>query len=97
MRWSHGEDAAGAVIGSTLGDYLVIARMTELGDTATSRSGGMRREAAFIAAVYTISWGLLLSASGRYWDDWAALDLGAAASSAWSKQQGLFWLSLIHI
>ncbi|MGB4441051.1 MAG: hypothetical protein WBJ62_02375 [Coriobacteriia bacterium] len=72
--------------------------MTELGDTATSRSGGMRREAAFIAAVYTISWGLLLSASGRYWDDWAALDLGAAASSAWSRQQGLFWqLDLLEL
>ena len=56
------------------------------------------RGIVFISGLYTLAWGLLLSASGRYWDDWAALDLGAAASSAWSKQQGLFWqLDLLEL
>ncbi len=51
-----------------------------------------------MAAVYTAAWGLLLSASGRYWDDWAALDLSSRAVAEWSRQQGLFWqLDLLRV
>lgn len=34
---------------------------------------------------------MLLSASGRYWDDWAALDTSAQAVAEWNRMQGTFW------
>lgn len=49
------------------------------------------RESLLIAVVYSAAWGFMLLASGRYWDDWAALDLSARAVAEWSTQQGLFW------
>ena len=56
-----------------------------------ARSFKLDWESAFITGVYTAGWGLLLLATGRYWDDWAALDLSAKATAEWSRQQGLFW------
>lgn len=49
------------------------------------------RETLWVVAVYTAAWGLLLLASGRYWDDWAGFGLPMSVADAWARQQGLFW------
>lgn len=49
------------------------------------------RESLLIVLMYTAAWGLLLGASGRYWDDWCVLNAAKPAIDAWSQQEGLFW------
>lgn len=45
----------------------------------------------FVTSIYSAAWGLILLGSGRYWDDWAALDLSWQATLRWAHQIGHFW------
>ena len=58
---------------------------------ASRRLRWFDRETLSIVGLYTAAWCLLLSASGRYWDDWAALDISAETAVEWSRMQGQFW------